>query len=112
LPTNWTSLSNAVNWEFIAGICEQGGLPPATELYSVLPEPIDLDSIHRSIFLIRSKPRSWPAQARGRWVIGLGFRWPGQQGYDTNRADRTWVAEAYLPARSRSKLPMNGTPHP
>jgi hypothetical protein len=109
LPTDWTSLSNAVNWKMVAGICEYNHLPPPTELYTVLPQPIDFDSYHRSIFLVRSKSRGWPAMKRGRWVVGVGFRWPGQPFFngDSNRVSRAWVPDGYLPAQVQSQLTMS-----
>jgi hypothetical protein len=106
LPTNWASLSNAVNWELLARICEYNHLPPPTELYTVLPRPIDLNPYHRSVFLVRTEPRRWPAQERGRWVMGVCFRWPDQPVFnnDTNRVDRNWFPEKLLPAAVRAQL--------
>jgi hypothetical protein len=105
LPTNWLSLSNVVDWNLIVGICERYQLPPPTELYTVLKHPIDLDPYHRSVFLVRSEARGWPARERGRWVVGVCFRWPGQFDGDSNRVDRSWFPEKDLPPEVRSQLP-------
>ena len=100
LPTNWLSLSNVVDWNLIVEICEHYQLPPPTELYTVLKHPIDLDPYHRSVFLVRSEARGWPAQVRGRWVVGVCF-FDG----DSNRVDRSWFPEKDLPPEVRLQLP-------
>ena len=100
LPTNWLSLSNVVDWNLIVDICERYQLPPPTELYTVLKHPIDLDPYHRSVFLVRSEARGWPAQARGRWVVGVCF-FDG----DSNRVDRSWFPEKDLRLKFARNFP-------
>jgi hypothetical protein len=109
LPNNLASLSNAVDWTFITGICEYNQLRPPAELYTVLPQPIAFNPYHRSIFLVGSKSRSWPGLERGRWVVGVG-PFPGQplSNANSNRVYRLWIADKYLPPEIRSQLTASG----
>ncbi len=107
-PTNWASLSNAVNWELEMRICQYNQLPLPTDLYVVLPQPIDFNDYHRSIFLVRSKARTWAGQSRGRWVIGRYYdgreRVYRKPRGSTNRLQRAWYPEELLPIQVRSYL--------
>jgi hypothetical protein len=105
LPTNWAGFSNVLEWEAVTNFCGNY-LPPLTELCTVLPRPVDFDSYHRSIFLVRSEPCWSGTWERGRWVLGICFRWPGNvpPDGDSNRTDRTWIPERYLPPEVRSQL--------
>lgn len=109
LPTNWLSLSNAVDWELAVSICERYHLPPPTELYTVLRKPVDLDNYFHSVFLVRTKPCNQPGDGSGRWVLGLGHYSMDSSGQfrpvsRSNEVYRTWVSEGQLPSEIRSQL--------
>jgi len=96
LPTNWAGLTNALHGELILGISQYNSIPPATELYTVLPHPVIFTNYPYAgrIFLVRSKPVSWPGRSSGRWMLVAG----------TNFIWRIWMFEEQLPPEIKSQF--------
>ena len=96
LPTNWQSLSNVVRWESVANMYQDNFIPPVTESYTILAQPV-LYRMHVSkpyIFLVGSKPRRWSGHDHGRWMLGAS----------SNRVVRTWLDEDHMTPELRSQL--------
>jgi hypothetical protein len=94
IPTDWLAISNMVNWEAVTNMSQPG--IPATERYTPLKDPVPFTHALTtgSVFLVRSKPQSWPGLPFGRWVL-VG---------STNRVSRVWIPENALMPNIRSQV--------
>lgn len=105
LPTNLVALSNSVNWQLVVDISKHNKLPPPTECYTVLQEPIFYSDYQRTgfIFLVRSKPRKWVRNELGRWALVKGQASVNDLGPagSSNRVFRVWLYESNLSPKIR-----------
>jgi len=101
LPKTWEAISNSWNWEYAARMSEDGFIPPATQSYTLLEHPVPFTNVltSGSVFLVRSKPGSWPGLHFGRWVL-VGA---------TDRVSRVWIPENKLMPNIRSPVTAKKT---
>ncbi len=104
LPTNWMSLTNMMDWQWLMYACEHNHLPPPMESYVMLAHPaINLDT-GGLCFLLSSKPTRWPARGVGRWALIAGpTEFAGKPGPEY-KILRTWLPEDSLSPEIRSQL--------
>jgi len=112
VPTNWLSLSNAINWELVAEICASNGLPDLTQLYNVLPKGVLDKRSAGMVFLVRRESCSWPGLGRGRWALaartsewtteGQSNKWSWVP--SSNQVSRIWLPDPYLSPEISSQI--------
>jgi hypothetical protein len=109
-PTNWQTFSNSVKWDLVEGICSFNSLPPPTNLYCVLRDPVFYNDggYTGRIFLVRSKPYKNQSHQFGRWALMKGHQLQVENHYgfggSSNDVSRVWLDENKLPASIRSQL--------
>jgi hypothetical protein len=108
MPTNWASLSNMTDFRLVSEICLKYRLPPITDSYILLKDPVFFNDFRRTgeVFLVRASIGSDSSQ-KGRWalvrgnMLGDGYGFTGK----TNAIFRVWLRESELSTNIRAQLP-------